>query len=374
MNTEHPITERIVARAAPWKTLKWRSVLLFAAVALVLPWVLLLAGPGNFFIHMLIMFFLWSVVAQSWNLVLGVAGIFSLAQLALFAIGGWTTGVLSLSFGWNPWVSLMLAPVAATLAALLLGLPILRLRGVYVVLLTLAFSELLRNYATNGPQVISGGGYGLNGVPRLSSGLQPTGNNLVFSYYVAFLFFMLATFAIWRIFHSPVGVAFNALRDSEAYAISRGINPYSINLFLFGFSAFFTGLAGGIMTNYLGSIAPSVFSFSVLVSVLAMIVIGGWGSFGGPILGTALVLSLQEGLRDLSSYRTLVLGLALALIAVVAPQGLWPMLRDSVQRFLDEPQERTEVSEYDPSSAPDPVAAAHVDEKHDGTLDSSSGP
>lgn len=370
MNTEHSTTERIVSRAAPWRTLNWRSVLLFGAAAVVLPWVLLLFGAGNFFIHMLIMFFLWSVVAQSWNLVLGVAGIFSLAHLALFAIGGWTTGVLSLSFGWNPWVSLMLAPVAATIAALLLGLPILRLRGVYVVLLTLAFSELLRNYVTNGPKVISGGGYGLIGVPRLSLGLE--GNYLVFSYYLAFFFFVLATFAIWRIFHSPVGVAFNALRDSEPYAISRGINPYRIKLFLFGFSAFFAGLAGGIMTHYLGSIAPSIFSFTVLVNVLAMIVIGGWGSFGGPILGTALILTLQEGLRDLSSYRTLALGLALAFIAVIAPQGLWPMLRDSVQRFLDAPQGGIEVTENDQSSAPDP--AAHVDEKHDGTLDNSNGP
>jgi hypothetical protein len=83
-------------------------------------------------------------------------------------------------------------------------------------------------------------------------------------------------------------------------------------------------------------------------------------------------LTLQEGLRDLSSYRTLALGLALAFIAVIAPQGLWPMLRDSVQRFLDAPQGGIEVTENDQSSAPDP--AAHVDEKHDGTLDNSNGP
>jgi len=374
VNTERTTTELIVAAAAPWKSVKWSSVILFFALGLVLPWILLLAGAGNFFIHMLIMFFLWSVVAQSWNLVLGVAGIFSFAQIALFAIGGWTTGVLSMSYGWNPWVSLALAPVVATVAALLLGLPMLRLRGVYIVLLTLAFSELLRNYVTNGPRVISGGGYGLIGVPRLNYGPLSFANFLIPSYYLAFLFFALATFAIWRIFHSPVGVAFSALRDSEPYAIGRGINPFRIKLFLFGFSAFFTGLAGGIMTHYLGSISSSVFGFAVLVNVFAMIVIGGWGSFGGPILGTALLLSLQEGLRDLSSFRTLAVGLSLALIAVVAPQGLWPMLRDGVQRFLDEPQEETEVPEPGPSMAPDPAAESQVDVKGDGTRDASSEP
>jgi branched-chain amino acid transport system permease protein len=119
--------------------------------------------------------------------------------------------------------------------------------------------------------------------------------------------------------------------------VGRGINQFRIKLFLFGFSAFFTGLAGGLMTHYLGSISSSVFAFSVLINVLAMIVIGGWGSFGGPIFGTALLLGLQEGLRDLAELRTLVLGLALAAVAVLAPTGVWPKLRDGFRNFLDEP-------------------------------------
>ena len=332
-----PAVDRINPRAAPWRTPKWGTIAFLTVGALLLPWVLLRFGAGNFIVHMFIMFFLWSVVAQSWNLVLGVSGIYSFAQMALFAVGGWVTGVLSMSFGWNPWASLLLAPIVATAAALLIGLPSLRLRGVYVVLLTLAFHELLRNYVTTGPRVISGGGYGLIGVPRLNFGPLARISHLLPSYYVALLFFALATFAIWWIFHSPVGAAFSALRDSEGYAIGRGVNQFRIKLFLFGFSAFFTGLAGGLMTHYLGSISQSIFAFSVLINVLAMIVIGGWGSFGGPILGTALLLGLEEGLRDLSDFRTLALGLTLALMAVLAPGGLWPLMRDGFQRFLEEP-------------------------------------
>ncbi len=333
-------TTQIDERAAPWRKPKWGAVVFLTIVALLMPWVLLQFGGGSFVVHMLIMFFLWSIVAQSWNLVLGVSGIYSFAQLALFAVGGWTTGVLSMSLGWNPWLSLAVAPVAATVAAIVIGLPSLRLRGVYVVLLTLAFHELLRNYAINGPEIISGGGYGLIGVPRLPTGGLFDGNHILLSYYSGLVVFIIATWAIWRIFHSPIGVAFAALRDSEGYAIGRGINQFRIKLFLFGFSAFFTGLAGGMMTHYLGSVSPSIFAFSVLINVLAMIVIGGWGSFGGPILGAALLLGLQEALRDLSDYRTLGIGLALALMAVVAPQGVWPLLRDRVARFLaeDEPK------------------------------------
>lgn len=329
---------RIDPGAAPWRSPKWATIASLAVVGALLPWVLIRFGAGNFLIHMLIMFFLWSVVAQSWNLVLGVSGIYSFAQIALFAVGGWFTGVLSMSFGWNPWVSLALAPFAATVAALVIGFPSLRLRGVYVVLLTLAFHELLRNYVTTGPRVISGGGYGLIGVPRLDFGPLARVSHLIPSYYVALLSFAVATFAIWWVFHSPIGTAFSALRDSEGYAVGRGINQFRIKLFLFGFSAFFTGLAGGLMTHYLGSISQSIFDFSVLITVLAMIVIGGWGSFGGPILGTALLLGLQEGLRDLADYRTLALGVALGLMAVLAPRGLWPMLRDGFRRFLEEPE------------------------------------
>jgi branched-chain amino acid transport system permease protein len=364
MSTEPAVAadrRSLVDRAAvPWRQPRWGTVSFLLLIAVLSPWALREFGAGMFIIHLLVMFFLWSVVAQSWNLVLGVSGIYSFAQLALLAVGGWTTAVLTLHFGWNPWLGLAMAPVAATIAALLIGLPTLRLRGVYVVLLTLAFHELLRNYVTTGPPLVSGGGgYGLIGVPRLPMGsLAAGGRQVIMSYYLGLLLFVLATWAIWRIFHSPMGVAFSALRDSEGYAISRGINQFRIKLFLFGFSAFFTGLAGGLMTHYLGSIAPSIFAFSVLINVLAMIVIGGLGSFGGPILGTALILGLQEWLRDLADYRTLVLGLALAFIAVVAPRGVFPLLRDWFARLLAEPERGEDRDEAEPPGAEAPEEAA----------------
>jgi branched-chain amino acid transport system permease protein len=338
-------TDRVDAHAAPWRRPRWGVLAVVAPMALLAPWLLLEFSAGNFYIHLLILIMLWAVVAQSWNLVLGVSGIYSFAQIALFASGGWITGVLSMSYGWNPWLSLILSPIVATIAALVIGLPSLRLRGIYVVLLTLGFHELLRNYVTTGPEVVSGGGYGLIGVPRLPYGDLFGGSHIVASYYSALVLFAVATWTIWRIFYSPIGVAFSALRDSEGYAVGRGINQFRIKLFLFGFSAFFTGLAGGLMTHYLGSISQTIFAFSVLINVLAMIVIGGWGSFGGPIFGAALLISLQEGLRDLADYRTLGLGLLLVLMAVVAPRGLWPRMRDAFNRFLEEPEDRRGLAE-----------------------------
>lgn len=328
-----PALRQVEPHAAPWRSTPWGAITFAAVVGLLLPWVLARLSFGNYALHLLILFFIWSVVAQSWNLIMGYSGIYSFAQIALLAVGGWTTGVLTTALGWNPWVSVLLSPIGATLAALLVGLPTLRLRGVYVVLLTLAFHELLRTYTINGPRVISGGGYGLTTVPRFDFGDLVGPNRMIFVYYVALAMFAVATYAIWQVIRSPLGVAVTALRDSETYAVSRGIDQFRVRLFLFGFSAFFTGLAGGVMTHYLGSISTAIFDFGQLINLLAMIVIGGWASFEGPIVGAALLIGMDEWLRDIGDFRTLVLGLTLAFIAVFAPRGLCPLLRDFLTRL-----------------------------------------
>jgi branched-chain amino acid transport system permease protein len=149
-------------------------------------------------------------------------------------------------------------------------------------------------------------------------------------------------------------MAFTALRDSEAYAVSRGVNQFRARLFLFAFSAFFTGLAAGFMTHYQGSISPSILSFGVLINLLAMIVIGGWGTFWGPIFGTAFLILVQEKwLRegDLQEYRRLVLGLLLAVIAVLAPRGLFPLIADGVRRLVKGPEADDEWDEAETEEA-----------------------
>jgi branched-chain amino acid transport system permease protein len=329
------ISKRLDWAAGPWAKTNWVALGVAIVVALVLPWVLAGFATGRFILHLMILFFTWGIVTQSWNLILGVGGIFSFAQVALFAIGGLASGVVSQQLGVSPFLSIWLAPIAATIAALIIGLPSLRLRGPYVVLLTLAFAELLRNFATQGPAWIAGGGYGLRYVPKLGfEEMWGTGLGRVAYYYVGLLFFIIATYVIWRIFHSPVGMSFRALRDSETYAISRGVDPFRFKLLLFGLSAFFTGLAGGYLVHYNGAQSPAILNFSLTINLLAMVVLGGWGTFWGPILGTALLTVLPEVLRAVDVYRNLTMGLTLALIAVFAPQGLFPLIADGVRKLL----------------------------------------
>jgi branched-chain amino acid transport system permease protein len=327
------------AEAAPWRKVPIYTVGGAVLLGAVLPILLERIDIGDYLVTLLILFFMQAVVAQSWNLIMGYGGIYSFAQVALFAVGGWTTGVLARSLGWNPYLSILFAPILATAAALLIGLPTLRLRGTYVVLLTLAFHELARVFTITGPRFISGGGYGLTIVPGFPLGDAIGAQRTIYLYYIAMVVFGIATFVIWRVIHSPLGVAVAALRDSETYGVSRGINQFRVRLILFGISAFFTGLAGGYMTHYSTGISTSVFDLSRLIDLLAMIVIGGWGTFIGPILGAGIVIGLDQLLVGIGDYRALAEGLVVALIAVFAPQGLWPVLRDAYNRFLGpEPQ------------------------------------
>ncbi len=329
------LTAKLQEAAGPWAKPNLIFIVGALAVMLALPWLILQMDTGNFILHLFIIFFAWGIVVQCWNLIMGVSGIYSFGQVALFAVGGWTTGLLSMHFGWSPWASIWLAPFAAAIAAVLIGLPTLRLKGTYVVLLTLAFHELLRNFVTTGPPIISGGGYGLRTVPKMGFETWFGGGlHMVFYYYLAFIFFAITTYSIWRILYSPIGLAFRALRDSETYAVSRGVDPFRFKLLLFAFSAFFTGLAGGFMTHYQGHIAPSVLNFGTLINLLAMIVLGGWGSFWGPIIGTAVLTGLPELLRAVEAYRNFTLGLILALIVVFAPEGLGPLIAKGFKKLL----------------------------------------
>jgi branched-chain amino acid transport system permease protein len=326
---------RLKWAAGPWSRLSVPAVVVAIVLLVALPWLAGLTPIRNFVLHLMILFFLWGIVTQGWNLIMGVSGIFSFAQVALFAVGAWTSGVMVQQLGWSPFVTMWVGAVATTVVALILGLPTLRLRGSYVVLLTLGFQELFRNFTTQGPNFVAGGGYGLRDVPKYPFAAWVGGEDAqVLFYFLALALFLPATFAIWRIFYSPVGMAFRALRDSEVYAISRGVSPFRYKLFLFGFVAFSTGLAGAFYVHWYGAISPAIMLFGTTINLLAMIVIGGWASFWGPIAGCAVLTVLPELMRAVDQYRILLLGLVLALIAVFAPEGLFPLILRHVNRLL----------------------------------------
>lgn len=314
--------------AAPWRRLNWPTVVIAGIVLVLLPFVIpVVSNSPSSLIQLLISFFVFCGIAQCWNLVLGVSGIFSLAQLALYAIGGYTSALLALEFGAPTWLAILCGPLGAVLASLIIGLAVLRLRGVYIALLTLAFVELIRNFLTTGPEVF-GRGFGLR-LPTLFSGE----NALEYSYFFGLAIFAVTTFAVWRVIYSPIGMAFTALRDAEGYAVTRGISPFKLKLWLFAYSAFFTGLIGSFAAFWQGLVTPSLVDFNQLIFLVMMIVLGGWGTFLGPIVGAAVLMLVDElWLNQLGAgWSGLALGVFLMIIVISMPEGVVPVIGRRIQ-------------------------------------------
>lgn len=291
-----------------------------------------------YWLRVLILICIFAMVNQAWNLIIGYAGIWSFAQLALFVLGGYTAALISLDLGWNPWLGCLAGAVTATLASMVIGIPSLRLKGAYVFLLTLAFHEIFRNLFILDTDQRFGGQYGLQRFEKWSFGGDGSVEKLTRIYYVALVLLIIVSLIIWRIIHSPMGLAFRSLRDSEAYALSRGVPEYRFKLLVYGISAFITGFAGAFYAHYLGSISPTNLDFNILMTQMAMIVIGGWGTFFGPILGTIVVKLADEQLRDFDQLRTLIFGVAMVATVIFLPQGLvspLARLKDRLARAIE---------------------------------------
>jgi len=284
-------------------------------------------------LNLVIVLYLYTILNLSWNLVLGVSGIFSFGQLALFGIGAYTSVLLNYHYQVSPYLGTLAGALAAVLASLLIGLPSLRLTGIYVVLLTLAFHEILRNLIVTDTTKWTGGGFGIFNYSRY--GLEALDQRIALTvfYYAALVLLAVSSYAFWKIMNSGLGLAFRALRDSQAYALARGIPEYRYKLLVFSTSAFFAGLAGAFYAHYLGAVSPAIFSFGLMMNLLAMIVIGGLGSYGGPFIGTALLMVINELLRGIDQWRLIILGSAMAGVIILLPSGLVGPLRQLKNRI-----------------------------------------
>ena len=310
-----------------------RDQLVFARRATILDWpllgfilVIMLVVPllfrSPYFLNLLIVLYIYAIVNQSWNLVLGISGIFSFAHLALFGVGAYTSVLLNYHYNVSPYIGTLAGASMAVVGSMIIGLPSLRLRGVYVVLLTLAFHEILRNLILSDTTKWTGGGFGLFNYSQYGLEGMDQLTRLTIFYYAALALLVVVSLVIWKVIHSPLGLAFRALRDSEPYALARGVPEYRYKLVVFGTSAFFAGLAGAFYAHYLGAVSPSILSFGLMMTLLAMIVIGGWGSYWGPFIGTAALVLLNELLRDVDQWRLIILGGAMAAVVVLLPTGL----------------------------------------------------
>jgi branched-chain amino acid transport system permease protein len=312
-------------------TLAKRDIIICLVLTAIMALVPLFIGT-RYIITQMTLFFIWTIVVTQWNLVLGVAGIFSLAQMALFAVGAYATAMLGYYFAVPMLIAMPLAGIVTVAVSIVIGLACLRLRGPYVVLLTLAIAQVIYLIVVNdtacftnppsGCMPLFGGVRGFSRFGDLGFRSLMGSKWYVAHYYVGLGLTALAVLFSIAIIRGPLGLAFQALRDNPGYAMSRGVSKFKYQLWVFGLSAFFTGLAGAFYAIQFGVVGPIVFSLAMLLFLLAMIVVGGMGTVWGPLLGAAILMLADEGMREFGDWRDIGLGLLLAIFVILLPRGL----------------------------------------------------
>jgi branched-chain amino acid transport system permease protein len=295
----------------------------FIVISSILAIVPLGVRGNGYLMHLLIMALIWSVVAAAWDVILGYAGIFNLAQIGFFALGAYASGMLAVNLGVSPWLGLLAGAAVGGLAGVLIGLPCLRLKGIYVALMTLAFFEVIGPFIVVGREIGTGGKGGLQPIPPFSIGsYRFSASNPLPWYYVAFGIFFLSLFVIYRLINSRFGMAFIALRDQEPLAQSLGVNRFRSSLILTAVAAALTGLTGAFYAHYVASISPRLLGLENFLFLLIMVIFGGAGNYPGAVIGAFAVTFLNDALRPLENFRLLVLGALLVLLIILLPQGL----------------------------------------------------
>lgn len=275
--------------------------------------------------HLFILAFVYAVIASNWDLSLGYAGLFNFGHLTFFAVGVYTAAIAAKTWGFDPWLAIPMGGVTAAITALIVSLPVARLKGIYVVLVTFGFSQLVLQLILSQSQITGGAG-GMVRIPGLEIGDYRFIRDFKFGYYyVALGLLVISTIYLLMLTKSPFGKSLLAVRDNEDYAQARGISVARQRVLALVASAIFPGIAGGFFAIYLRVAAPEVLSFSTLSLALSMVLIGGTATIIGPIIA-ALVLTFateaMAGIRGMEEARFIVVAVGMILILRFAPGGL----------------------------------------------------
>jgi branched-chain amino acid transport system permease protein len=329
-----------------------------SAIAVVVLPFLVGGALGNSWVRILDFALLYVMLALGLNMVVGFAGLLDLGFIAFYAVGAYSYALLS-----SPHFGLHLPfyitiPIGAVLAAffgILLGTPVLRLKGDYLAIVTLGFGEIIRIFINNlnAPINITNGPQGVNLIDPIQVGgfsfgksfelFGQTFSNVYLYYYLFLLLTVGVVIMAWRLQHSRIGRAWVALREDDIAAAAMGINIRNIKLLAFALGALSGGVAGGLFSAFQGFVSPESFSLIESIMILAMIVLGGMGNIAGVVLGAVMLTIAPEILRstigplqmavfgktivDPENARMLLFGLAMVVMMLVRPEGAWPSKR-----------------------------------------------
>jgi branched-chain amino acid transport system permease protein len=343
------------------------GVPLFLGIALTFPLLIYLIQGGlsesRYWVDLGILILTYVMLGWGLNIVVGLAGLLDLGYVAFYAVGAYSYALLATTFGLSFWICLPVAGILAAFWGILLGFPVLRLRGDYLAIVTLAFGEIVRLVLINWVDLTNGGA-GISSIPRVSffglpfnadeDGFAATFgltfspmHRIIFLYYVILALALLTNFVTLRLRKLPVGRAWEALREDEIACRSLGINTTNTKLTAFAMGAMFGGFAGSFFAVRQGFVSPESFNFLESAIILAIVVLGGMGSQIGVAIAAVVLVGGPEVLRNLgflsaifgagfdpNEYRLLLFGLGMVAMMVWRPRGLIAEREPSV--FLKE--------------------------------------
>jgi ABC-type branched-subunit amino acid transport system permease subunit len=297
--------------------------------------ILLPLGVGQYWNYTIGLIGIYVLLGLGLNIVVGLAGLLDLGYVAFFAIGAYTMALLTAPqphhLMWGFWIALPIGVVLAALTGILLGAPVLRMRGDYLAIVTLGFGEIIRILSKSDVLTsFTGGPKGVNAISGPTLFGQPFNSSADFVYLI-FLAVLLVIFVTNRLQNSRVGRAWEAMREDETVSRAMGINILNQKLLAFAIGAAFAGLGGAIFASRNQFTGPEDFSLMVSINVVAVVIVGGMGNIPGVIAGALVLKGLPEVLRQLQDYRVLVFGALLVVMMLWRPAGIIPSSRRKME-------------------------------------------
>lgn len=316
-------------------TSRWKPFLLLISLIIIVPFIF----KSSYYLSVLILIGIYSIIALGLSLLIGYAGQISLGHAAFFGIGAYTSGILTATYGFSPWIAMIVGMVLTAMIAYLVGIPTLKLKGHFLALATLGFNVIVYIVIT-GMYEHTGGASGLTGIPKLSI-LGFTLRSELSYYILVWIIVLLVTLFSLNIVQSHAGRVLRGVHDSEIATKTQGVDVAKVKLHVFIISGVYASLAGSLYAHFINFIAPTTFYVTASILFLVMVIVGGAKPIWGAILGAFIITNLGEIIRSVihaisdagGEVEIVVYGLVIILVMIFLPHGLISILIKAYEKI-----------------------------------------
>ena len=309
-----------------------------------------LVSADLYILNLLVLMLIFIIFAEAWNL-LAYSGQGSLGHAAFFGIGAYASTLIATESGITPYITIFVGGAVAALIGVLIGLTCVRLREWFLAMVTFGFAIIVQTLTVSVLAPVTGGWDGIASPRLISAGIP--GYQLI-QYYSILLITIGCILLIHLIMKSRLGLAFSAIRENEVEARATGVDPVRVRLIAFAISAYIAGIAGALEIHYIGYLTPEIYGVDISFWPIVYVIFGGLGTLAGPVIGTVVLMSIWEGLRQagLTFGRYIIIGVLLILVIIALPTGLVSLpgeVRERWKMWKEKRNVRVETADVTPN-------------------------